>query len=143
MAHVKPTGSFVALVTPMNRDGSIDTEGFRDLLQFHETHGTRAVLIMGSTGEVSMLSPEERRQIVAATVKMKTEGLALYYGCTGNDTATTIDMVRYAKGGGCRRRHHRRPPRTSAPPTPPSPTTSRTSATPSICRSASTTTPRG
>jgi len=100
MAHVKPTGSFVALVTPMNRDGSIDTEGFRDLLQFHETHGTRAVLIMGSTGEVSMLSPEERRQIIAATVKMKTEGLALYYGCTGSDTATTIDMVRYAKEEG-------------------------------------------
>ena len=100
MAHVKPTGSFVALVTPMNRDGSIDMEGFRTLLQFHEMHGTRAVLIMGSTGEVSMLSPEERRQIITATAKMKTGKVALYYGCTGNSTETTIDMVRYAADEG-------------------------------------------
>ncbi|MEO0693410.1 MAG: 4-hydroxy-tetrahydrodipicolinate synthase, partial [Pseudomonadota bacterium] len=35
MAHTKPTGSFVALVTPMNDDGSIDYAGFRDLLSFH------------------------------------------------------------------------------------------------------------
>ena len=60
----RPQGSFVALITPMNTDGSIDFEGFRTLLQFHEENGTSAVLIMGSTGEVSMLSVEERHAIV-------------------------------------------------------------------------------
>ena len=100
MTHIKPTGSFVALVTPMNQDGSIDMEGFRTLLQFHEANGTKAVLIMGSTGEVSMLSLEERRQIITETAKMKTGKLALYYGCTGNNTETTVDMVRFAKGEG-------------------------------------------
>lgn len=100
MTHIKPTGSFVALVTPMNHDGSIDMEGFRTLLQFHEANGTKAVLIMGSTGEVSMLSLEERRQIITATTKMKTGNVALYYGCTGNNTETTVDMVRFAKGEG-------------------------------------------
>lgn len=100
MTHIKPTGSFVALVTPMNQDGSLDIEGFRTLLQFHEANGTKAVLIMGSTGEVSMLSLEERRRIITETAKMKTGKLALYYGCTGNNTETTVDMVRFAKGEG-------------------------------------------
>lgn len=100
MTHIKPTGSFVALVTPMNQDGSIDMEGFRTLLQFHEANGTKAVLIMGSTGEVSMLSLEERRQIITETAKMKTGNVALYYGCTGNNTETTVAMVRFAKGEG-------------------------------------------
>jgi len=100
MTHIKPTGSFVALVTPMNQNGSIDMEGFRALLQFHEANGTKAVLIMGSTGEVSMLSLEERRQIITETAKMKTGKVALYYGCTGNNTETTVDMVRFAKGEG-------------------------------------------
>ncbi|MFT7214471.1 MAG: 4-hydroxy-tetrahydrodipicolinate synthase, partial [Granulosicoccus sp.] len=100
MTHIKPTGSFVALVTPMNQDGSLDIEGFRTLLQFHEANGTKAVLIMGSTGEVSMLSLEERRRIITETAKMKTDKLALYYGCTGNNTETTVDMVRFAKGEG-------------------------------------------
>ena len=39
-------GSFVALITPFNEDGSIDFEGFRTLLDFHESNGTSAVLIM-------------------------------------------------------------------------------------------------
>ncbi|MFK7893839.1 MAG: 4-hydroxy-tetrahydrodipicolinate synthase [Granulosicoccus sp.] len=100
MAHTKPTGSFVALVTPMNNDGSIDFEGFRDLLQFQAAHGTSAVLIMGSTGEVSMLNPEEKRQIISQTVKMKPKGVQMFYGCSGNNTDTAIEMVRYAEGEG-------------------------------------------
>lgn len=100
MAHVKPRGSFVALVTPMNADGSIDYEGFRTLLEWHAGNGTSAVLIMGSTGEVSMLSPEERRRIVSETVKMRPPGVQMYYGCTGKNTDDTIENVRFAAAEG-------------------------------------------
>ena len=55
MAKQKITGSFVALITPFNKDGSVDFAAFRSLLTFQEQHGTKAVLIMGSTGETSML----------------------------------------------------------------------------------------
>ncbi len=50
MAKMRIEGSFVALVTPFNEDGSIDFGAFRTLLRFQEEHGTAAVLIMGSTG---------------------------------------------------------------------------------------------
>ena len=100
MAHIKPRGSFVALVTPMNDDGSVDMEGFRTLLQFHAENGTEAVLIMGSTGEVSMLSPDEKKAIVSETAKMDSGGILKYYGCSGNNTQATIDMVRFAKAEG-------------------------------------------
>lgn len=100
MAHTKPKGSFVALVTPMNDDGTVDLEGFRTLLRFHAENGTEAVLIMGSTGEVSMLSPEEKRMIITETAKMDAGSILKYYGCTGNNTQTTIDMVRFASGEG-------------------------------------------
>lgn len=100
MAHIKPKGSFVALVTPMNTDGSIDFEGFRTLLNWHAENGTEAVLIMGSTGEVSMLSPKERKAIISETAKMKPGNMLMYYGITGNNTATTIDYARYAKAEG-------------------------------------------
>lgn len=100
MAHIQPKGSFVALVTPMNNDGSIDYEGFRTLLEWHAENGTEAVLIMGSTGEVSMLSPEERKEITSRTVNMKPGRMLMYYGITGNNTATTIDYARHAKAEG-------------------------------------------
>ncbi len=100
MASEKIQGSFVALITPFNRDGSIDFEGFRTLLQFHEANGTSAVLFMGSTGETSLLSPEERRSLVTATMKFRTGRMPFYYGCTGNSTEGAIENVRHAAGEG-------------------------------------------
>ena len=96
MSKERIEGSFVALITPFNKDGSIDFEGFWTLLDFHENNSTSAVLIMGSTGEVSMLSPEERHQIVSETLKHKTGKMLFYYGCTGPHTQATIDYVAHA-----------------------------------------------
>ncbi len=58
MAHKLLTGSFVALLTPFNDDGSIDYDAFRTLLDFPRPHGTSAAPIMASTGEPSMPTPE-------------------------------------------------------------------------------------
>ncbi|MFY3860687.1 4-hydroxy-tetrahydrodipicolinate synthase [Achromobacter xylosoxidans] len=100
MSKMKIQGSFVAIVTPFNRDGSVDFSAFRSLLKFQEDNGTAAVLIMGSTGEVSLLSPEERRQVIVETAKMKTGRMKLFYGCTGNNTDTTIDYLKFARANG-------------------------------------------
>ena len=91
------TGSFVAMITPFNKDGSVDFAAFRALLKFQQEHGTSAVLIMGSTGETSMLSPEEKKKIIVETAKMKTPRMPIFFGCTGNNTESTIANVRFAK----------------------------------------------
>jgi len=100
MAKTTIEGSFVALITPFNKDGSIDFEAFRTLLEFQRAHGTRAILFMGSTGESSMLTPEEKRAVIVETAKMRTGGMLFYYGCTGNSTQATIDNVRFARANG-------------------------------------------
>src|SRR5471030_2220592 len=94
------TGSFVALITPFNKDGKVDFAAFKTLLKFQEDHGTAAVLIMGSTGETSMLSPEEKKQIIVETAKMKTAKMPTFFGCTGNNTDSTIATVKFAKDNG-------------------------------------------
>ncbi|HSV44983.1 MAG TPA: 4-hydroxy-tetrahydrodipicolinate synthase, partial [Ramlibacter sp.] len=99
-SKMKIEGSFVALITPFNRDGSTDFGAFRELLKFQEDHGTSAVLIMGSTGEVSMLSQQERQAIIVETARMKTGKMKFFYGCTGNNTDTTSDYLRFAKANG-------------------------------------------
>ena len=81
MPKQKITGSFVALITPFNKDGSVDFAAFQTLLRFQEQHGTKAVLIMGSTGETSMLSPEEKKKIIIETAKMKSAKMPIFYGC--------------------------------------------------------------
>lgn len=100
MSKKKIVGSFVALITPFNEDGTVDFEAFKELLRLQEDNGTAAVLIMGSTGEVSMLSPDERREIIRRTAQFKTGKMQLFYGCTGTNTDTSIDYVRYARDNG-------------------------------------------
>jgi 4-hydroxy-tetrahydrodipicolinate synthase len=100
MPKQKLAGSFVALITPFNTDGSVDFAAFRTLLKFQEDNGTAAVLIMGSTGETSMLSPEEKKKIIVETAKMKSARMPIFFGCTANNTESTIAMVRFARDNG-------------------------------------------
>src|SRR5262249_15830609 len=94
------TGSFVALIPPFNKDGAVDFGAFRRLVEFQEDNGTSAVLIMGSTGETSLLSPEEKKAIIVECAKMKTAAMPIFFGCTGNNTEATIANVRFAKDNG-------------------------------------------
>lgn len=94
------TGSFVALITPMNVDYSIDYEGFRSLIDFQVANGTKTLLIMGSSGEVSMLSTEERHEIVERTIEFRPEGVQMWYGCSGPTTDAAIAYTRQAGAAG-------------------------------------------
>jgi 4-hydroxy-tetrahydrodipicolinate synthase len=93
-------GSFVALITPFKDDGSVDFDGFRKLIDFQWANATGALLIMGSTGEVSLLTTAERQEIISETVHFKKPGKPIFYGCTGHNTQATINMVKYAAGQG-------------------------------------------
>lgn len=100
MAKMRIEGSFVAMVTPFNQDGAVDFGAFRTLLDFQEQHGSVAVLFMGSTGEPTLLTPEEKKQALVETAKMKTGKMKFFYGCTGNTTDQVIENVRFAKANG-------------------------------------------
>lgn len=93
-------GSFVALITPFNADGAIDFGAFRELIDFQRRNGTKAILFMGSTGESSLLSPEEKKALIVETARMKPAGMHFFYGCTGNNTDTTIASLRFAHANG-------------------------------------------
>jgi len=100
MAKMRIEGSFVAPPTPFNENGEVDFGAYRELLAHHERNGTSAVLIMGSTGEPSLLLPEEKKRIVVETAKMKTGKMKFFYGCTGNTTDQVIENVRFAQANG-------------------------------------------
>ncbi len=96
MSHTLLTGSFVALMTPFNQDGSIDFEGLRTLVDFQASHGTSAVLLMGSTGEASMLTPDEKKAIISRSAAWRGGSMQIWHGCTGANTELTLSSVRHA-----------------------------------------------
>lgn len=100
MAKVRLEGSFVALITPFDSAGRVDLGGLRAWVEFHAAHGSSAVLIMGSTGEASLLSLEERRAIISAASAWTRPDMPIYVGCTAGSTEATINLVRHAGAAG-------------------------------------------
>ena len=62
-------GSIVALVTPMNDDGSIDYPALRRLIDWHVEAGTACVGVVGTTGESPTVSVEEHCEIIRVAVE--------------------------------------------------------------------------
>lgn len=93
-------GSFVATVTPFSATGEVDFGAWRVLIDRQREHGTRALLFMGSTGEPSMLTADEKKRIIVETVKLRPPDMLFFYGCTGATTDQVIDNVRFAQANG-------------------------------------------
>ena len=79
------TGAGVALITPMNDDGSVNYEKLRELLEFHVANKTDAIIICGTTGESSTMPDEAVRQATAWKLKNRhREGLVSKYKANGH-----------------------------------------------------------
>ena len=100
MSKLRIEGSFVASITPFNAKGEIDFGAFRELIDFQRRNGTAAMLFMGSTGEPTLLTPEEKKRLVVETAKMKPAGMHFFYGCTGNTLDQVVDNINWAKANG-------------------------------------------
>jgi len=62
-------GSYVALITPMTPQGSINIPQLRSLLQFHLASGTDGLCILGTTGEASVMTMSERKTVLDVAVE--------------------------------------------------------------------------
>lgn len=96
----KPTGSWVAIPTPFDAEGKIDFSGFKTLVDFHIKYGTKQLFVMGSAGEVTLLTPEERRAIIQEVVKISKGRIPVFFGATFPTTADTIKFSQYAESEG-------------------------------------------
>ncbi len=88
MPKLRIEGSFVESVTPFDVKSEVDFGAFRALIEHMRDHGTRAILYMGSTGEPTLLSPEEKRRIVVETVKMRPAAMEIPHGMHLRDRTT-------------------------------------------------------
>lgn len=94
------TGSLVALVTPMLEDGSLDLEGFRQLIDWHVAEGSDALVIVGTTGESPTVSPEEHCLLIKTAVEQAAGRIPVVAGTGANSTAEAIELSRCAKQAG-------------------------------------------
>jgi len=92
-------GSLIPIVTPF-KEGKIDEEGFRDLIEFHITNGTDAIVPCGTTGESATLTHEEHEQLIDLSIEAANHRIPVIAGTGSNSTAEAIKLTTYAKKTG-------------------------------------------
>lgn len=94
------SGSIVALVTPMQADGSIDCDGLRRLIDWHIEEGTSVIAVVGTTGESPTVTVEEHREIIRVSVEQARGRVTIMAGAGANSTHEAIELTAYAKSVG-------------------------------------------
>jgi 4-hydroxy-tetrahydrodipicolinate synthase len=93
-------GSSVALVTPMQEDGSIDKKALHELVEWHIQSKTQAIIVAGSTGEAATLNAAEKSELVSLIVKQVAGRIPVIAGTGSNSTRDSITLAENAKRDG-------------------------------------------
>lgn len=93
-------GAITALITPMNRDGSLDLPAFDRLVEWQIAEGISGLVPVGTTGESPTLSHEEHHEIVARTIKIAAGRVPVIAGAGSNSTAEAVDLAKHAEKAG-------------------------------------------
>ncbi|WP_044976761.1 4-hydroxy-tetrahydrodipicolinate synthase [Ruminococcus sp. HUN007] len=94
------TGAGVAIVTPMNEDGSINYEEFGRIIDFQIENGTDAIIVCGTTGESSTMTDEEHKECIRYCVEKTAKRVPVIAGTGSNDTAYAIELSKEAESLG-------------------------------------------
>ncbi len=90
------SGSIVALITPF-RNGQIDLEAIKKLVNWHLKEGTSGIVACGSTGEAALLTLSERNQVIQTVIEQVQGHIPVIVGCGAPSTRETLQMVIQAK----------------------------------------------
>lgn len=92
-------GSYVAIVTPF-KNGKIDEEAYKKLIQMHIENGTDGIVPCGTTGEASTLTMEEHIYMIELTVKLVNKKMKVLAGTGSNCTEDAIELTKKAEAAG-------------------------------------------
>lgn len=91
------TGSGIAIITPMNPDGSINFEKFGELIDEQIASHTDAIIVAGTTGEASTMTDEEHIEAIRFTVERVNKRVPVIAGTGSNDTGYAIELSKAAE----------------------------------------------
>ncbi len=92
-------GAMVAIVTPF-KDGKVDEESLKELIEWQIKSGTHCIVPCGTTGESATMSHEEHMRVVELTVETVRGRVPVIAGTGSNSTEETIMLTKHAKKAG-------------------------------------------
>ena len=92
-------GAGVAIVTPF-LDGEFHKEAYEKLIDFQIENGTQALIVLGTTGEASTISSEEKEQIISTAIERTNKRIPIIVGVGTNSTSDSIKNADQAEALG-------------------------------------------
>ncbi|MCX5589671.1 4-hydroxy-tetrahydrodipicolinate synthase [Alcaligenes endophyticus] len=89
-------GSMVALITPMDQDGNLDYVAYRKLIDWHIEQGTKALVVVGTSGESPTVDMDEHAQLIKVAVEHTAGRIPVIAGVGGNSTTEAIELSAHA-----------------------------------------------
>lgn len=93
-------GSFVAIVTPFDRKGRLDSKTLERLVEWHIVEGTDGIVCSATTGEGPTLSDRDRRTIARVCIQRAAKRIPVIVATGTNDTHKSIQYTEQAKKWG-------------------------------------------
>ncbi len=91
------TGAAVAIITPMNEDGTVNYDEFAKFVDWQLENGTDAIVICGTTGESSTLEVDEHIECIRWCINYVNGRCKVIAGTGSNSTASAIEMSKEAQ----------------------------------------------
>lgn len=92
MNNYIPQGTITALVTPFKKDGAIDFDALKDLIQFQIQGGVDAIVVCGSTGESATLTLNDKIAIFEKSLEFAAGKIPIIAGTGTNETEGTLNL---------------------------------------------------
>jgi len=92
-------GSIVAIVTPF-KNNKLDEKALTDLIEWHISEGTNAIVPCGTTGESATLEYDEHYRVIELTVQLVKGRVPVIAGTGANSTSETVMMTEKARSIG-------------------------------------------
>lgn len=89
-------GCGVAIVTPF-KNGKVDIKAFERLIDFHIINNTKAVIVLGTTGEASTQTSEERELVVKTAIERVKGKIPVIVGTGSNNTDKAKQYAKQAE----------------------------------------------
>ena len=90
-------GAGVALITPMNEDGSVNYIKLEEILEEQIAGGTDCIIACGTTGEASTLTVEEHLDVIKRTIEIANKRIPVIAGTGSNSTETAVEFSKEAQ----------------------------------------------
>lgn len=92
-------GAIVAIITPF-KNGQVDEEALRKLIEFQIANGTSGIVPCGTTGESATLTHEEHDRVIEITIDAAKKRVPVIAGTGSNSTAEALRLTKHAYEAG-------------------------------------------